>query len=60
MRQHTEGPTHRKALARANAQREREQRLGAYASTAQEAVVRSPALRTALLGNIKPILLVSS
>ncbi|KAK9798886.1 hypothetical protein WJX73_001265 [Symbiochloris irregularis] len=38
MRQHIEGPTHRKALAKAAAQREREERLGASASAASEAV----------------------
>ena len=40
MRQHNEGPTHRKAVAKDQAARERDARLGAQASAAAEAVVR--------------------
>lgn len=40
MRQHNEGPTHRKAVAKDQAMRERDARLGAQASAAAEAVVR--------------------
>ena len=41
MRQHNEGPTHRKAVAKDQALRERNARLGAQASAASEAVVRT-------------------
>ena len=39
MRQHNDGPTHRKAVAKDAAMRERDARLGAQASAAAEAVV---------------------
>ena len=39
MRQHNDGPTHRKAVAKDQAMRERNARLGAQSSAAAEAVV---------------------
>ena len=40
MRQHSEGPAHRKAVAKEQAARDRDARLGAQALAAKEAVVR--------------------
>ena len=43
-KQHVEGPIHRKALAKAEAQRQRDLQLGASKGAAESAMVRRPAL----------------